>query len=528
MIFLKKMFIYLYCVILFIFMLGCASDSDLISSVLEEKTTSDAELVPDEVFSDYVLDQVVSSELRAFPMAEGAGAYATGGRGGKVLHVNTLDDGDYEGTFRWALNQDYPRIIVFDISGTIKLNDYLFLYSNNNNLTIAGQTAPKGGITVEGPTIGFWKMNNVIIRYIRFVNTSYFDKGVKGASFSGSGCNNLILDHCSFRYSVGTSCVSFQDDADKIDGQGNITIQRSILGDSTTGMLVGSVANDDDRVVLAGSNSVIDNLFINISHRFPNVSGNAKVEVINNVVYNYLHRLSSLFNESRTNIIGNYYKAGATSNANYGANFQLGTYLGAESIYNLPKAFIFNNIIKDKYKKLQVGDDNWDNVVLWYEWNKTTPTYNINEYKLTNKQEDLGPLTIESPEEGYKFVITNVGANVTLKANGSIEFFLDDVDSLYIDDVTNDGRKSIDEKSDYSYIDNTDRSQLLYPDLISYTRSDNYDTDRDGIPDVWERAMKYKVGEDDSSLDADGDGYTNIEEYLNLVDLYNISYTNFK
>jgi len=312
-------------------------------TIVEETDETPEETGGDEDTSndDVVLDEVVSTSLKAFPLAEGAGALVSGGRGGKVIHVTTLEDGDQEGTFRWALSQTYPRIVVFDVSGTIVLNDYLFINGENNNLTVAGQTAPFGGITVQGPTVGFWKMNNVILRYIRFVNTTYFDKGQKkGAAFTGSGCNNMIVDHCSFRYTVGTSCVAFQDDNDQTDGQGNITIQNSIIGDSSTGMLIGAVATNDARSVLAGKNSVLNNLFINISHRFPNVSGNGDAEIINNVVYNYLHRLVNVFNESKVNIIGNYYKGGATSYAEYAGNFRLATYLGESSSFNSPKAYI--------------------------------------------------------------------------------------------------------------------------------------------------------------------------------------------
>ena len=500
---------------------SCSKDNDLFNDAVQknieeqilEENDNDKQIIEEE--NDIVIDNEISTEIKAFPSAVGAGAFASGGRGGKVLHVTTLEDGNYEGTLRWALTREFPRIVVFDISGNIKLKTGITLYKENNNLTIAGQTAPYGGITIEAPTIGFYKMNNVIVRYIRFVNTDWLINGVSHSVFTASGTNNIIVDHCSFRYSVRSSGVSFQDDNDQTDGQGQVTIQKSIVGDCYTGMLVGANAVSDQRIVLAGTNSVVKNLFVNVSHRFPNVSGNATVEVVNNVVYNYNARLTNLFNESRTNIIGNYYKKGKTSYTNYGARFKIGDYLTGIS-YTDPLIYIDGNIVNDDWLPLSVGDDNWKNVVLWEEpssRNQPAP----------NKYRAETPFTISSDqfeilnaEDAYTLVINDVGANRFAFGDGRYGFYLDEVDKSYIDDVRNDTGLTL--NKDGNYIDKTDVSSLKYPIIPVNIRSEDYDKDRDGMPDEWEIFNGFNDKFDDSKEDLDGDGYTNIEEYLNLVD----------
>ncbi|TYA71870.1 hypothetical protein [Seonamhaeicola marinus] len=514
----------------FVFFVSCNNEEYfteelLIDNEIIEEEEEEEEEVPEDSneetptsTEDVFLDEIVSSELKAFPTAEGAGGYASGGRGGKVLHVTTLEDGDFEGTFRWAVTRKYPRIVVFDVSGTIKTNDYIEI--RHGNLTIAGQTAPKGGITIEGPRVGAYNTSNIIIRYIRFVNTNYFFD-TSHSAFGGGGLHDVVMDHCSFRYTATSPAIGFQDNNNQDGGQGEISIQRNIIGDCYTGILVGAVAVDDSRVVLAGSNSVHKNLFVHVDHRFPNVSGNAQAEIVNNVVFNFRNRLCSFFNNSESNVIGNYYKAGPVSGASYGARHKIGDYL-TSTRYLIPKLFVDNNKIIDKWNPLEPGEDNWErNVVVWNGDPADQSTY-----RAYSPFPNLGvPIETYQPDYAYDNILEDSGANASIDEKGVESKYLDIVDEQFVADVREnscDGcyqPKPIEEPEWFRYRPKTDRSKMIYPELPTNTRGIDFDTDRDGMPDLWEIAMGLNPNEDDSFLDLDNDGYTNIEEFINLVDV---------
>ena len=86
------------------------------------------------------------TDVPAFPGAEGAGAMSLGGRGGRILRVTNLQDSG-PGSLRAAIDASGPRTIIFDVGGTIRLLKPLSV--RNGRLTIAGQTAPGGGITIR-------------------------------------------------------------------------------------------------------------------------------------------------------------------------------------------------------------------------------------------------------------------------------------------------------------------------------------------------------------------------------------------
>ena len=160
-----------------------------------------------------------TDKLPSFPGAEGFGRYTTGGRGGTVYHVTTLEDGDFKGTLRHAVNQRGPRTIVFDVAGNIFLNAPLRI--KQDDITIAGQTAPGQGICIarHPVTIG---ANNVIIRYLRFRVSNEVEGEPDG--LGGMDRKNIIVDHCSISWSVDECCSVY--------GNENSTVQWCIISES--------------------------------------------------------------------------------------------------------------------------------------------------------------------------------------------------------------------------------------------------------------------------------------------------------
>ena len=166
-----------------------------------------------------------SAQQIAFPGAEGAGAFATGGRGTAtvpttVYEVTNLNDDNLPGSFRYAVTNNSPvalyRTIVFRISGTIHLNSALAI--NRANTTIAGQTAPGDGICVADYPVSI-SNDNVIVRFMRFrMGDKNQNKGMVNGSgsddtFGSLGRKNLIIDHCTMSWSSDEACTIYRGDS---------------------------------------------------------------------------------------------------------------------------------------------------------------------------------------------------------------------------------------------------------------------------------------------------------------------------
>jgi pectate lyase len=248
-------------------------------------------------------DPADGESLPAFPGAQGFGAIATGGRGGQVIKVTTLDASG-PGSLQEALDQDGPRIIVFEVSGVIEGD----IEIRGGDVTIAGQTAPGGGITIAGRLIADYdfEVGNIIIRHLR-IRPEY--DGSDGSQFDSlflSRNPRVIVDHVSVAFGVDETI-------DLYEAQ-DVTIQWSIIESSGT---EGHPEGDHNYGLINGPDggriSVHHNLFAHHLNRNPALA-TGPAEMRNNVVYNagngFVHHNPAV---GEFNLVGNYFKTGPES-----------------------------------------------------------------------------------------------------------------------------------------------------------------------------------------------------------------------
>jgi hypothetical protein len=419
----------------------------------------------------------------AFPGAEGFGRFARGGRGGDVYHVTNLDD-DGPGSLRDGIRTaDGPRTIVFDVSGTIELKTPLTI--DKSYLTLAGQSAPGDGICIKDQTFRIKKASHIVVRYMRF---RLGDENKPRPS--GPDCLNTDdVDHVIFDHITATWGIDGNHDLRR---GGNFTLQWSIYAEALNESLheKGSHAMLASFRDLTASITLHHNLFASSRERHPTLGGSkstkpdAIADFRNNVVYN-VSGATNLAN-CRVNMIDNVYIPGpntpkgalpiATKTENPGAC----------------KAFLAGNVFVGRDDLTQ---DNFAaiDVTRWAKGNYLAVT--LDQIR-GNQQYDVGDARPHTDPAmvAYDRVLAKAGASHPRDA----------ADARLVDGVVHRTHRLIDSQ----------REVGGWPVLKS--GNPPVDTDRDGMPDEWEREHKLDPqNPDDRNGDSNSDGFTNLEEYLN-------------
>lgn len=526
--------------------------------------------------SDMILYAVFSPldnynpDLVSFPGAEGYGRFTTGGRmidgrGSKVYYVTRLDDcadnNLVEGTFRWAVKSgdDTPRTVLFKVAGTIYLTSKLS--GLKPNLTIAGQTAPGGGICLAGYQMKL--PSNSIVRHIRFragdlPSNSNANNGNSMSMLDVENVQNIILDHCTFAWSMEENITMYDCNY--------TTVQWCIFSESlyNSGNTKGARAYGAQ---WGGEHGTMHHcLFAHNVSRSPRFNGvRASVndrqvdsEFINNVIYNWGNHNSVYGGEcsaggatdyNRTYMINNYYRPGpatkaGTSNGRHfvrptGGNInEVGEwYLSGNKFETGSKWAGSAAFWRDDILEKVNADNYWGfltekgrGIHFW----SLSPSQELYDTKLLKSLPEGYQLTMspETADEAYDKVVTQAGASlprydevdarILAEAAGEIDpQFRGDYGQLGIIDTPYDiTLQSHDEFAALREEDNQEIDVTCYPRLQPEAKDyacQVVDTDGDGLPDAYETEVGLNPNDSSDGAALTTSGYSNLELFLNGV-----------
>lgn len=507
------------------------------SSINEEKKEQ-------EIPTDSPTVPPVKETAYAFPGAEGGGMYTTGGRGGKVYIVRSLEDSKALGTLRHAIEQKEPRVIIFSISGTIYLKSKLDI--RNGDVTIAGQTAPSDGICIAHYPVNV-AADNVILRYLRF---RMGDTDLLGSSASdgadalgGRQKSNIIIDHCSISWSTD-ECASFYDNT-------NFTMQWCIISESLR--LSGHTKGPHGYGGIWGgvNASFHHNLMAHHDSRTPRFGsgvkyqGQERTDMRNNVIYNWSGNGCYGGAAMGINIVDNYYKPGPATDAKVAnrvmaidistSNGDFAPIKGVLGEYHIGRNYFEAGNQLTKENAAKVNNDNWTGI-------RNNTGHSLNELKRETPVE-VDAVTTHTAQQAYKLVLKYAGCslkrdNIDIRiveetSTGTAQFIgknehnglgdapcpngpCEHCDGGIIHWKSQNYPKSgiIDSQNDLKPSEaNSDWS--AWPVLESSAKLK--DSDNDGMPDEWEIANGLNPNKYDSNGRNLSTAYDNIEVYINSI-----------
>ena len=506
------------------------------------------------------------AQAPAFPGAEGHGRYVTGGRGGKIVHVTNLNDSG-TGSFREAVKSG-NKIIVFDVAGVIALKSDLKFA---DNITILGQTAPSPGITLRYYTVQ--PGSNNIIRFIRIRRGQ--EKNINDGADASWQRNKtgIIFDHCSFSWSID-EVASFYDN-------NNFTMQWCTVAESLTNPGHSKGAHGYGGIWGGKLASFHHNFVGHLMNRGPRFNGARygwtgyttnkdydtykwkntvqaeNVDFRNCVMYNAQGTCYGGPGGGQINIVNNYYKAGPSHSLKGSTlnglkvDVSTGKERGSQDRitlvtlsnsgnsdknhpehYDMTSRYYINGNTTETTKGSKTTNKDWKGV----SYDKGVPSLNGEYYSpdannfygdavahttisgkscvkiKMDEPAPTGEVTTHSAAEAYEKVLAYVGASL----------YRDEIDARYMEEAktgTATYKGSITKSP--GIIDKvSDVNGYTEANFGTGTRPADFDTDKDGIPDEWEKANGLNPNDASDaltySLDKKG-YYTNIEVYANSL-----------
>jgi hypothetical protein len=383
------------------------------------------------------------------------------------------------------------------VAGTIEVNTSLVI--TKPYITIAGQTAPGGGITLKTNGAGADTLDiathDVVVRYLTFRPGPGGENHGSQIASNGTALYNIMIDHDTYSWGVDSDIETWY-------RVYNASIQWSIISEGlncsthskgchSKGLMIGGYAGSESHNTEGSENiSVLHNLLAHNADRNPLMQMCGIAQVVNNVTYDAQFTFShQQFNcpgyESYVNWIGNYHKKGPSSESDNDLKVvpaESGTMYGG-------KLFVQGNIGPSRPDNSQ-PDSNWvdpDSQSFIVTTPAAAPT-----------------VTTTDAQTAFNDVLAGAGNNQGLTCDGTWVDRRDAIDTRIVNDVKNGTGKVIDDPSQVG-------GWLTIASAAACADSDN-----DGMPDAWETKYGFNPQDPaDASQDANGNGYTNIEEFLN-------------
>jgi pectate lyase len=420
---------------------------------------------------------LVEAQLIAFPGAEGAGRLSTGGRGGDVYHVTNLNNTG-AGSLRNGITTAPAagRTIVFDVAGTIHLASSLS-FAGKSKITIAGQTAPAGGITLADSRLHINDANNIIVQHIRVRPGSTLGSTDPDAIWVEES-TNVIIDHVTASWGVDET-ISVTHDSD------NVTVQWSTMtqglfnaghsGDDGVGHSYGSLIN-------GGRYSFHHNLYAHSKSRHPRAQDSGDrylmLDWVNNVVFNPGDEFGNSDSNDPydMNLVGNYGIKGPQSGSNT-------SYLMRPQDVD-SRFYVDGNYMDSDQDLLLDGNPVNGNAVF-------RPG---GAWTLMPSRFDYPPVTTYAADQAYIQVMSRAGANN----------YRDAIDKRTIRTVFNHLPGFIDTQAAWGG----------WPTLPSGSPAP--DSNGDGVPDAWATANGFSTSTPLNTTLAP-DGYSYLEKYVHTL-----------
>jgi pectate lyase len=439
--------------------------------------------------------------IPAFPGAWGGGMFTSGGRGGRAIAVTNLEDSG-PGSLRAAIETEGPRTVVFRVAGIIPLKSNLDI--KNPDITIAGQSAPGDGICITNHSLNI-NTRNVVLRHLRVRRGDPI--GGQGAdNIGGNPERDIMVDHCSVSWGRDEG-ISLYRYMKPTPGGGQI---KHAVRNLTIQWVVSSEALGPSHAfggTWGGEDSTFHhNLFACNAGRNPSIGMSGRFDYRNNVIYNWGHRTMDGGDEtSEINVINNYYKAGPATDPDKVAMIaRIGP--GVRKMYSPGREWAAG----DWYPETPARPGKWyvaGNLVEGQpevtadNWMGLGASGSLKELARVNTPFTGWPVRQESALQAYESVLSRVGATLPRR---------DPVDARVIGIVraNNPGQRG-------GIVHHPDEVGG-YPKYTFAPAEVPADSDGDGMPDGWETSHDLNSSDPaDGADDSDGDGYTNLEEFLN-------------